>query len=133
MGSQRDCTWILGLPGFRVERIEGHAVEADRRLRVFTEGRAALSLRRVWPMNGPCSADEGTDVGRSAVGSLPGDTGLSPATRQLPPLRASHRRRWVRRRESPGDPPVAASDRRGLSVDADQSCGRASLRMNSRG
>ena len=39
MGSRCDCTWILGLSGFRVERIEGQAAEADRRLRVYLERR----------------------------------------------------------------------------------------------
>jgi transposase len=39
VGSRCDCTWILGLSGFRVERIEGQAAEADRRLRVYIERR----------------------------------------------------------------------------------------------
>jgi hypothetical protein len=34
VGSQRDCTWILGLPGFRVERIEGHNDAGSGRLQV---------------------------------------------------------------------------------------------------
>ena len=29
MGSRCDCTWILGVPGFRVERIEGEAADAQ--------------------------------------------------------------------------------------------------------
>jgi transposase len=37
VGSRCDCTWILGLPGFRVERIEGEAADAHSRLRVFVE------------------------------------------------------------------------------------------------
>ena len=27
MGSRRDCTWILGLPGFRVDVIEFHVLQ----------------------------------------------------------------------------------------------------------
>ena len=38
MGSRRDCTWILGLPGFRVVRIEGEE-EAHSRLRIRIERR----------------------------------------------------------------------------------------------
>jgi hypothetical protein len=36
-GSQRDCTWILGLPGFRVERVEGEASDATSRVRIRIE------------------------------------------------------------------------------------------------
>lgn len=39
MGSRRDCTWILGLPGFRVTTIEGEDEEAQSRLRVHVERR----------------------------------------------------------------------------------------------
>jgi hypothetical protein len=35
VGSRRDCTWILGLPGFRVEMIEGQDEAATSRLRVL--------------------------------------------------------------------------------------------------
>jgi len=34
VGSRRDCTWILGLPGFRVATVEGEDSEASSRLRV---------------------------------------------------------------------------------------------------
>lgn len=37
MGSRCNCTWILGLPGFRVERIERKDAGATSRLRVFVE------------------------------------------------------------------------------------------------
>ena len=37
MGSRRDCTWILGLSGFRVALIEGEAGAADGRVRVRVE------------------------------------------------------------------------------------------------
>ena len=39
MGSRCNCTWILGLSGFRVERIEGQAAEADGRVCVYIERR----------------------------------------------------------------------------------------------
>lgn len=39
MGSRRDCTWILGLPGFRVTTIEGEDSETQSRLRVHLERR----------------------------------------------------------------------------------------------
>ena len=34
MGSQRDCTWILGLPGFRVERVEREEWHDTSRVRI---------------------------------------------------------------------------------------------------
>jgi transposase len=34
VGSQRDCTWILGLPGFRVERVEWEESDATSRVRI---------------------------------------------------------------------------------------------------
>ena len=34
VGSRRDCTWVLGLPGFRVENIEGADDSGTTRLRV---------------------------------------------------------------------------------------------------
>ena len=39
MGSRRDCTWILGLPGFRVDLIEGEDDAPDCRVRVRIERR----------------------------------------------------------------------------------------------
>lgn len=46
MGSRRDCMWILGLPAFRVERIEGEE-SATSRIRVSIERRS--------PRRCPCS------------------------------------------------------------------------------
>ena len=43
MGSRRDCTWILGLPGFRVLRMESDGERADSRLTIRLERRG---LRR---------------------------------------------------------------------------------------
>ena len=37
MGSRRDCTWVLGLPGFRVENIEDADDSGTTRLRVHLE------------------------------------------------------------------------------------------------
>ena len=39
MGSQRDCTWILGLPGFRVVRVEREDDGVESRLRLQLERR----------------------------------------------------------------------------------------------
>ena len=43
MGSRRDCTWILGLPGFRVLSLESDGEGADSRLTIRLERRG---LRR---------------------------------------------------------------------------------------
>ena len=43
MGSRRDCTWILGLPGFRVLSLESDGEDADSRLTIRLERRG---LRR---------------------------------------------------------------------------------------
>ena len=49
MGSRRDCTWILGLSGLGVERIEGEEGGAtSRRRRVGIEWRG----RRRYPCSG---------------------------------------------------------------------------------
>jgi transposase len=47
VGSRRDCTWILGLPGFRVERVERQDVDGTSRLRIRIERRG--------PRRYPCS------------------------------------------------------------------------------
>ncbi len=39
MGSREDCTWILGLPGFRVEALDGDRSVGTSRLRVRVERR----------------------------------------------------------------------------------------------
>ena len=39
MGSQRDCTWILGLPGFRVVTIEHEDEAVNGRLQIRVERR----------------------------------------------------------------------------------------------
>ena len=66
-----------------------------------------------------------SDVGRSAVGGASGDAGLSAAAAAVSALRDSDRADRVRRPEGAGDAPLAATDWARLSVDADQSCGRA--------
>jgi hypothetical protein len=47
VGSQRDCTWVLGLPGFCVERIEGQGAVGSGRLHVHVTRR-----RRRYPSSG---------------------------------------------------------------------------------
>ena len=47
MGSRRDCTWILGLPGFRVERVDGEDGDATSRVQIRIERRG--------PRRYPCS------------------------------------------------------------------------------
>ena len=47
MGSQCDCTWILGLSGFRVERVDGEDADATSRVRIRIERRG--------PRRYPCS------------------------------------------------------------------------------
>jgi transposase len=47
VGSRCDCTWILGLPGFRVESVEGEDTEATSRVRIRIERRG--------PRRYPCS------------------------------------------------------------------------------
>jgi transposase len=48
VGSRCDCTWILGLPGFRVERVEGDDTGATSRVRIRIERRGA----RRYPCSG---------------------------------------------------------------------------------
>ncbi|MBI4456831.1 MAG: ISL3 family transposase [Acidobacteria bacterium] len=45
MGSRRDCTWILGLSGFGVVRVEGDGEEADSRLRIWLQRRGRKGSR----------------------------------------------------------------------------------------
>jgi len=47
VGSQRDCTWILGLPGFRVVELIGDQTDASGRIQVRVE--------RQGPPRYPCS------------------------------------------------------------------------------
>ncbi len=47
MGSRRDCTWILGLSGFRVERVDGEDGDATSRVQIRIERRG--------PRRYPCS------------------------------------------------------------------------------
>ncbi len=48
MGSRGDCTWILGLPGFRVERVDGVDAESTGRMWIRIERRG----RRRYPCSG---------------------------------------------------------------------------------
>ncbi len=46
MGSRRDCTWILGLSGFRVERVDGEDGDATSRVQIRIERRGQGASRR---------------------------------------------------------------------------------------
>jgi transposase len=48
VGSRRDCTWILGLPGFCVERVDGDNGDATSRVQIQIERRGA----RRYPCSG---------------------------------------------------------------------------------
>ena len=45
MGSRRDCTWILGLAGFRVVKVESDGEEANSRLRIWLQRRGRKGSR----------------------------------------------------------------------------------------
>ena len=52
MGSQRDCTWILDVPGFQVTTITGEGREAQRRLRVHVDRRGASVIKCCYAATG---------------------------------------------------------------------------------
>ena len=52
VGSRRDCTWILGLPGFRVVTIEGTATHESNPVRSGAARCPALSVQWLWPRHG---------------------------------------------------------------------------------
>jgi len=83
----------------------------------------------MWSTHEPRAVDEGADLGRSAVGGASRDAGLSPTTRHLSAVWDSDRADRVRGRERARHAALAAADWCGLSVDADQSCGRAPRRQ----
>ena len=125
MGSRRDCTWILGLPGFRVATIEGEDGEAQSRLRVHLERRG----RRY-----PCSGcGRRTTRVRSTTERTWDDLpwAAHPVTLVYQQRRVSCRRCGIRTERiefadaKARHAPVAAADWRRLSVDADESCGGA--------
>ena len=99
MGSRRDCTWILGLAGFRVVTIESDGETADSRLTIRIERRGIRRLRVQWVWSTDESRAIGAraDLGRSAVGVASGHAGLCAAARPVSPLRDSHRADRVRR------------------------------------
>ena len=131
MGSRRDCTWILGLPGFRV--VTTNSEGGRRRQPVDDPDRAprcpALPMQWLWSPHESCAIGARPDVGRCPVGVASRHAGVWAATRPVPPLRHSHRRDRVRRSEGAGHAAFAATDRRGLSVDADLACGRPPRRQ----
>ena len=130
MGSRRDCTWILGLAGFRVVTIESEGEASGSRLTIRIErrgvrryacsgcgrrtGRVRSTRDRTWD-DLPWAAHPVTLV-------------YAQRRRPVSPLRHSHRADRVRRSEGAGHAALAAADRRGLSVDADAAmrrCGTA--------
>jgi hypothetical protein len=63
MGSLCDCTWILGLHGFRVERVDREGGDATSRVRIQIERRG--------PRRCPCSGcGQRTNRVRSARESI---------------------------------------------------------------
>jgi hypothetical protein len=71
---------------------------------------------------------EGAHVGRPAVGRTSRDRALPAASPLVPALRHSHGTRRLCRTACPADAALPATDRLGLSVDADQSRRRAPCR-----
>ena len=65
VGSRRDCTWILGLPGFRVVTIESERRGVESRLHDPDRAarRATLRVQWLWSTDGPGAIDAGSDVG----------------------------------------------------------------------
>ena len=91
MGSLRERTRILGLDGYRVERLEWEAegpracADLDR-----TPRDSRLSMFRVSPTDVADPGYQGADVGRSAVGRARRDPGLFATPRLVSNLRHPH-------------------------------------------
>src|SRR6266542_231086 len=85
-------------------------------------------MQRLRPADVAGARRDDTDVGGSAVGRVPGHAGVSAAPARLSTVRDPDRAARVRRWPRPDDPPPGPADWAGLSVDADQSRGRAARR-----
>ena len=74
MGSRRDCTWILGLSGFRVTMIEGESGEATAGTAGAT--RTALPVQWLRPSDAPRALDQFPNAASVAsyLGLIPGRT-----------------------------------------------------------
>jgi hypothetical protein len=57
VGSQRDCTWILGLPGFRVERVEWEESDATSRVRIRIQRCGSRAILTVAVASAPVACD----------------------------------------------------------------------------
>ena len=124
-GSQRNCTWILGLAGFRVVTTESDGEAVDSRVTIRIERRGSRGY-------GCSGCGRRTRRVRSARDRTWDD--LPWVSHPVTLIYAQRRVRCrqcgirteasrVRRREGPGDATPATTDRGGLSVDADIACG----------
>jgi hypothetical protein len=88
VGSRRECTRLLGLDGYRVERLEWEAEGAQARVRIWIESRGGRGYacsgcrRRTWqvgiPRNGPGTTCRGRRTrSRWSIGSA--GCGVGPA------------------------------------------------------
>ena len=124
-GSQRNCTWILGLAGFRVVTTEsdGEAVDSRVTIRIERRGSRGYGCSGCGRRTRRVRSAARSDVGRSALGFASGHADLCAASGAVSAVRHPHGSDRVRRREGPGDATPATTDRGGLSVDADIACG----------
>ena len=104
MGSQRNCTWILGLAGFRVVTTESDGEAVDSRVTIRIERRGSRGLRLQWLRSSDpaCAVGARSDVGRSALGFASGHADLCAASGAVSAVRHPHGSDRVRRREGPG-------------------------------
>ena len=125
MGSQRHCTWILGLAGFRVVTTEsdGEAVDSRVTLRIERRGSRGYGCSGCGRRPRRVRSARDRDVGRSALGFASGHADRCAASGAVSAVRHPHGSDRGRRREGPGDATPATTDRGGLSVDADIACG----------
>jgi hypothetical protein len=126
MESRHECTRILGLAGYRVERLECEADDPRARVRIWIErrGNPRISMRRLWTTDVAGAGRQGADLGRPAVGGAPHHLGLCAAAGPVPGLRHSHGAGRVRRRPRADHAPAAPSHWSGLPIHADVACGR---------
>ena len=119
MGSQRNCTWILGLAGFRVVTTESDGEAVDSRVTIRIERRGSRGY-------GCSGCGRRTRRVRSARdrtwddlpwASHPVHADLCAASGAVSAVRHPHGSDRVRRREGPSDATPATTDRGGLSVD----------------
>jgi len=120
VGSRRECTRILGLDSYRVERLEWEAEGPQARVRILIERRGIPRLRLfgMWPTDVARPRCEGTDMGRLALSGASRDAGLRPAPCPVSDVRDSHRTGRICRRARPHHASVAAIDRPRLPIDA---------------